>query len=174
MRDAFLSRVQRESCSRRGRPRHHRGRRYGRGPDGFRSRAGCDAATSELRRPHVRWKPRIHDDRIPARDHRRRTDHSLPLDDRVGPSARIRRRAAHGNALVASRPSAWAFVAYLLDRFVAPNGLRPGFEELLSSGETTFIYVVLAGALAIGLWASATTCCSQLTRIVAECNTAVT
>jgi hypothetical protein len=32
--------------------------------------------------------------------------------------------------------------------------LRPGFEQLLSSGETTFIYVVLAGALAAGLWAS--------------------
>jgi len=45
-------------------------------------------------------------------------------------------------------------VAYLVDRFVAPNGLRPGFEELLSSGETTFIYVVLAVALAAGLWVS--------------------
>jgi hypothetical protein len=45
-------------------------------------------------------------------------------------------------------------VAYLVDRFVAPNGLRPGFEELLSSGETTFVYVVLAAALAAGLWVS--------------------
>jgi hypothetical protein len=51
-------------------------------------------------------------------------------------------------------PLGVGILAYLLDRFVAPNGLRPGFEELLSSGETTFIYVVLAGALAIGLWAS--------------------
>lgn len=45
-------------------------------------------------------------------------------------------------------------LAYVLDRFVAPNALRPGFEELLSSGETTFIYVVLAGALAVALWYS--------------------
>jgi hypothetical protein len=51
-------------------------------------------------------------------------------------------------------PMGVGILAYLLDRFVAPNGLRPGFEQLLSSGETTFIYVVLAGALAIGLWAS--------------------
>lgn len=51
-------------------------------------------------------------------------------------------------------PIGVGILAYLLDRFVAPNGLRPGFEELLSSGETTFIYVVLAGALAVGLWAS--------------------
>ena len=49
-------------------------------------------------------------------------------------------------------PFGVALLAYLLDRFVAPNGLRPGFEELLSSGETTFIYVVLAAALAAGLW----------------------
>jgi hypothetical protein len=45
-------------------------------------------------------------------------------------------------------------LAYLVDRFIAPNQLRPGFERLLSSGETTFIYVVLAAALAAGLWAS--------------------
>ena len=51
-------------------------------------------------------------------------------------------------------PVSVAIVAYLVDRFVAPNGLRPGFEQLLSSGETTFIYVVLAAALAAGLWAS--------------------
>jgi hypothetical protein len=51
-------------------------------------------------------------------------------------------------------PIAVAVLAYLLDRFVAPNGLRPGFEQLLSSGETTFVYVVLAGALAVGLWLS--------------------
>lgn len=44
--------------------------------------------------------------------------------------------------------------AYLADRFLAPNGLRPGFEELLSSGETIFVYVVLAAALALGLWAA--------------------
>jgi hypothetical protein len=47
-----------------------------------------------------------------------------------------------------------AILAYLLDRFVAPNQLRPGFEQLLSSGEVTFIYVVMAAALAAGLWAS--------------------
>jgi hypothetical protein len=51
-------------------------------------------------------------------------------------------------------PVSVGIVAYLVDRFVAPNGLRPGFEQLLSSGETTFIYVVLAAALAAGLWAS--------------------
>ena len=51
-------------------------------------------------------------------------------------------------------PIGVAVLAYLLDRFVAPNGLRPGFEQLLSSGETTFVYVVLAGALAVGLWLS--------------------
>jgi hypothetical protein len=51
-------------------------------------------------------------------------------------------------------PLSVGLVAYLVDRFVAPNGLRPGFEQLLSSGETTFIYVVLAAALAAGLWAS--------------------
>jgi hypothetical protein len=51
-------------------------------------------------------------------------------------------------------PIGVGILAYLLDRFVAPNALRPGFEQLLSSGETTFIYVVLAGALAIGLWTS--------------------
>ena len=51
-------------------------------------------------------------------------------------------------------PLSVGIVAYLVDRFVAPNGLRPGFEQLLSSGETTFIYVVLAVALAAGLWAS--------------------
>jgi hypothetical protein len=44
--------------------------------------------------------------------------------------------------------------AYLADRFLAPNALRPGFEELLSSGETIFVYVVLAIALALGLWAA--------------------
>jgi hypothetical protein len=66
-------------------------------------------------------------------------------------------------AYVAAPLSGWAravapvsvgIVAYLVGRFVAPNGLRPGFEQLLSSGETTFIYVVLAAALAAGLWAS--------------------
>ena len=51
-------------------------------------------------------------------------------------------------------PLSVGILAYLVDRFVAPNGLRPGFEQLLSSGETTFIYVVLAAALAAGLWAS--------------------
>ena len=51
-------------------------------------------------------------------------------------------------------PVSVAVLAYLIDRFVAPNGLRPGFEQLLSSGETTFIYVVLAAALAAGLWAT--------------------
>jgi hypothetical protein len=51
-------------------------------------------------------------------------------------------------------PVSVGIVAYLVDRFVAPNGLRPGFEQLLSNGETTFIYVVLAAALAAGLWAS--------------------
>jgi hypothetical protein len=51
-------------------------------------------------------------------------------------------------------PVSVAILAYLVDRFVAPNGLRPGFEQLLSSGETTFIYVVLAAALAAGLWAT--------------------
>jgi hypothetical protein len=51
-------------------------------------------------------------------------------------------------------PVSVGVVAYLVDRFLAPNGLRPGFEQLLSSGETTFIYVVLAAALAAGLWAS--------------------
>lgn len=51
-------------------------------------------------------------------------------------------------------PVSVAVLAYLVDRFVAPNGLRPGFEQLLSSGETTFIYVVLAAALAAGLWAT--------------------
>ena len=51
-------------------------------------------------------------------------------------------------------PLSVGILAYLVDRFVAPNGLRPGFEQLLSSGETTFIYVVLAVALAAGLWAS--------------------
>jgi hypothetical protein len=66
-------------------------------------------------------------------------------------------------AYVAAPLSGWAraiapvsvgILAYLVDRFVAPNRLRPGFEQLLSSGETTFIYVVLAAALAAGLWAS--------------------
>jgi hypothetical protein len=51
-------------------------------------------------------------------------------------------------------PVSVGVLAYLVDRFIAPNGLRPGFEQLLSSGETTFIYVVLAAALAAGLWAS--------------------
>ncbi|MDQ2765947.1 MAG: hypothetical protein M3Y30_02215 [Gemmatimonadota bacterium] len=51
-------------------------------------------------------------------------------------------------------PIGVGILAYLLDRFVAPNRLRPGFEELLSSGEVTFIYVVLAVALAAGLWMS--------------------
>ncbi len=45
-----------------------------------------------------------------------------------------------------------AAMAYLLDRFVAPNGLRPGFEELLSSGEVIFVYVVLGLSMAAGLW----------------------
>ncbi|MBK5186852.1 MAG: hypothetical protein JJD97_01335 [Gemmatimonadaceae bacterium] len=49
-------------------------------------------------------------------------------------------------------PAGVGIFAYLVDRFLAPNALRPGFEELLSSGETTFIYVVLAAALAAGLW----------------------
>jgi hypothetical protein len=69
-------------------------------------------------------------------------------------------------AYVAASLSGWAraiapvsvgIVAYLVDRFVAPNRLRPGFEQLLSSGETTFIYVVLAAALAAGLWAATRT-----------------
>ena len=51
-------------------------------------------------------------------------------------------------------PVSVAIVAYVVDRFFVPNGLRPGFEQLLSGGETTFIYVVLAAALAAGLWAS--------------------
>jgi len=51
-------------------------------------------------------------------------------------------------------PFGVSMLAYLVDRFVAPNRLRPGFEELLSSGETTFVYVVLAVALAAGLWVS--------------------
>lgn len=59
--------------------------------------------------------------------------------------------SARGRALA---PFGVSVVAYLVDRFVAPNGLRPGFEELLSSGETTFVYVVLAAALAAGLWVS--------------------
>jgi hypothetical protein len=59
--------------------------------------------------------------------------------------------SARGRALA---PFGVSAVAYLADRFVAPNGLRPGFEELLSSGETTFVYVVLAAALAAGLWVS--------------------
>jgi hypothetical protein len=59
--------------------------------------------------------------------------------------------SARGRALA---PFGVGILAYLLDRFVAPNGLRPGFEELLSSGETTFVYVVLAAALAAGLWVS--------------------
>ena len=54
-------------------------------------------------------------------------------------------------------PVSVGILAYLVDRFVAPNALRPGFEQLLSSGETTFIYVVLAAALAAGLWASTRT-----------------
>ena len=58
-----------------------------------------------------------------------------------------------GRARVAA-PIGVAILAYLLDRFVAPNRLRPGFEQLLSSGEVTFIYVVLAAALAAGLWIS--------------------
>jgi len=58
---------------------------------------------------------------------------------------------ARGRALA---PFGVGILAYLLDRFVAPNGLRPGFEELLSSGETTFVYVVLAAGLAAGLWVS--------------------
>ena len=58
---------------------------------------------------------------------------------------------ARGRAIA---PFGVGILAYLVDRFVAPNALRPGFEELLSSGETTFIYVVLAAALAAGLWAS--------------------
>ena len=59
--------------------------------------------------------------------------------------------SARGRAVA---PFGVGILAYLLDRFVAPNQLRPGFEELLSSGETTFVYVVLAAALAVGLWAS--------------------
>jgi hypothetical protein len=59
--------------------------------------------------------------------------------------------SARGRAIA---PFGVGILAYLLDRFVAPNGLRPGFEELLSSGETTFVYVVLAAALAAGLWVS--------------------
>jgi hypothetical protein len=59
--------------------------------------------------------------------------------------------SARGRALA---PFGVGVAAYLVDRFVAPNGLRPGFEELLSSGETTFVYVVLAAALAAGLWLS--------------------
>jgi hypothetical protein len=51
-------------------------------------------------------------------------------------------------------PLAVGLFAYLADRFLAPNALRPGFEELLSSGETIFVYVVLAIALALGLWAA--------------------
>lgn len=51
-------------------------------------------------------------------------------------------------------PLGVGLLAYLADRFVAPNGLRPGFEVLLSSGETIFVYVVLAVALALGLWAA--------------------
>ncbi|HEV7702853.1 MAG TPA: hypothetical protein VGO46_01120 [Gemmatimonadaceae bacterium] len=54
----------------------------------------------------------------------------------------------------AAAPIGVGILAYLLDRFVAPNQLRPGFEELLSSGEVTFIYVVLAAALAVALWMS--------------------
>ncbi len=57
---------------------------------------------------------------------------------------------ARGRAIA---PFGVGILAYLVDRFVAPNALRPGFEELLSSGETTFVYVVLAAALAAGLWA---------------------
>ena len=48
-------------------------------------------------------------------------------------------------------PVGVAILAYLVDRFLAPNALRPGFEELLSSRETAFVYVVLAAALAAGL-----------------------
>jgi hypothetical protein len=59
-----------------------------------------------------------------------------------------------GRRARAIAPVAVGILAYVVDRFVAPNGLRPGFQELLSSGETTFIYVVLAAALAGGLWAS--------------------
>ena len=59
--------------------------------------------------------------------------------------------SARGRALA---PFGVSILAYLLDRFVAPNRLRPGFEELLSSGETSFVYVVLAAALAAGLWVS--------------------
>lgn len=51
-------------------------------------------------------------------------------------------------------PFGVGLLAYLADRFVAPNGVRPGFEVLLSSGETIFVYVVLAVALALGLWAA--------------------
>ena len=51
-------------------------------------------------------------------------------------------------------PLGVGLLAYLADRFVAPNELRPGFEQLLSSGETIFVYVVLAIALALGLWAA--------------------
>ena len=54
----------------------------------------------------------------------------------------------------AAAPIAVGALAYLLDRFVAPNALRPGFEELLSSGEVTFVYVVLAAALAAASWVS--------------------
>jgi len=54
----------------------------------------------------------------------------------------------------AAAPFGVGILAYLLDRFVAPNQLRPGFDELLSSGEVTFIYVVLAAGLAAGLWVS--------------------
>lgn len=55
--------------------------------------------------------------------------------------------SARGRAIA---PFGVGILAYLVDRFVAPNALRPGFEELLSSGETTFVYVVLAAALAAG------------------------
>lgn len=51
-------------------------------------------------------------------------------------------------------PLGVGLLAYLADRFLAPNGLRPGFEEFLSSGETIFVYVVLAVALSLGLWAA--------------------
>ena len=54
----------------------------------------------------------------------------------------------------AAAPIGVGILAYLLDRFVAPNQLRPGFEELLSSGEVTFVYVVLACALAAAMWVS--------------------
>jgi hypothetical protein len=50
-------------------------------------------------------------------------------------------------------PVGVAVLAYLLDRFVAPERLRPGFAELLSAGEVIFVYVVLGAALAAGLWA---------------------